>query len=306
MSITIIKPGFSCSIQDLGRWGFQKYGIPVGGAMDALAASVANRICGNDDGDAVLECTLHGTEILLNETAIFAISGGGSSMTVNGQSVPFNKQIKAVAGSTIKLHPDPRGCRSYIAFDGGLNAALELGSRSTYTTSSLGGYEGRNLVAGDQIQFKKNSANNKKDDIIINENGFGSSNWKSVSKLLPHVNDEVHINCFKGPEWDLFTESSHLDIINNLCTISSNSNRMGYQIEGLHLELREKKEMVSTAVAKGIIQVTNQGSPIVLMADAQTIGGYPRIARVTNEDIHLLAQCRPGMKIKLNIMPLSI
>lgn len=298
MSISILKPGFMSSVQDLGRWGFQQFGVPIGGAMDVVSASIANRICRNEDGDALLECTLHGAEILFNNTTLFAVAGGGSSATVNGQPVSFYKLIKVVAGSTLKLHPDPVGCRSYVAFAGGLKIESELGSASTYTQSSLGGYHWKNLDAGIVLELKHQIHHlEKSKDIVINEHGFGISNWKSKSFNLPHIKDIASINCLPGPEWDAFDEKSQHQLFNTPFIVSAQSNRMGFRLEGPILSLKEKTEMVSTAVTRGIIQVTNQGNPIVLMADAQTIGGYPRIGRVWSDDISLLAQCRPGQQI---------
>ena len=286
------------SVQDLGRWGFQQFGVPIGGAMDVASASIANRICNNEDGDALLECTLHGTEILFNKTTLFAIAGGGASATVNGQPITFYKLIKVVAGSTLKLHPDPFGCRSYVAFAGGLKIEAELGSASTYTQSSIGGYHGKNLDAGIVLELKHQIHHlEKSKDIVINEHGFGTSNWKSKSFNLPHIKETTSINCLPGPEWDAFDEESQHQLFNTPFTVSSQSNRMGFRLEGPILSLKEKTEMVSTAVTRGIIQVTNQGNPIVLMADAQTIGGYPRIGRICSDDISLLAQCRPGQRI---------
>ena len=301
MSITILKPGMMSSIQDLGRWGFQKYGIPIGGVMDTTSATTVNRLCGNEDGEALLECTLHGTEIQCNETISLALGGGGARATINGEPVSYNKLIKMVSGSILKLHPDPYGCRTYIAFVGGLKVNKELGSASTYTPSMLGGYEGKNLVAGDTLELKDPSFYKEKTkDIVINENGFGTSRWKSSSFAMPHVQEIITINCLAGPEWDLFDEESQTQFFNHPFTISAQSNRMGFRMEGAILSLKEKVEMISTAVTRGIIQVTNQGNPIVLMADAQTIGGYPRIARICADDIPLLAQCRPGQKLRFS------
>ena len=302
MSITIIKPGISCSIQDLGRWGYQQFGVPIGGAMDTFSATTANRVCGNDDDEAVLECTLHGLEMKCNETLSFALTGGGARITINGAAVAYNRLIKVVAGSILKLHPDPIGCRTYIAFVGGLKIEKELGSASTYASSQLGGYKGRNLEAGDELALKKNNIETDlSKDIIINEDGFGISKWKAQVSELPHLQDLVEITCEKGPEWELFDEVSQAQFFNQLFTIAPQSNRMGYRIEGATLSLKEKIELISTAVTRGIVQVTNEGHPIILMADAQTIGGYPRIARVSSKDISLLAQCRPGMRVRFKI-----
>ncbi len=299
MSITIIKPGVSCSIQDLGRWGYQQFGVPIGGAMDVISATTANRICGNDDNEAVLECTLHGLEIKFNSTIAFALSGGGTVANINGVKVAYNRLIKVISGSILKLHHDPHGCRTYIAFAGGLKIEKELGSASTYVSSQLGGYKGRNLEAGDELLLNNDTQiTNQSKDIIINENGFGISTWKAQVNGLPNIHDLVEITCEKGPEWKLFDGVSQELFFNQHFTIAPQSNRMGYRLEGAILNLKEKAELISTAVTRGIIQVTNEGYPIILMADAQTIGGYPRIARVSSKHISLLAQCRPGMKVK--------
>jgi antagonist of KipI len=119
---------------------------------------------------------------------------------------------------------------------------------------------------------------------------------------MPHLNETVMLACESGPEWDWFDDRARKDFTGETFTISTQSNRMGYRLEGPPLSLREKKELVSTAVTRGIVQVTHEGSPIVLMADAQTIGGYPRIARLTNQAIDLLAQCRPGVRVRFEVL----
>ncbi|MFM1794901.1 MAG: hypothetical protein RL642_1286 [Bacteroidota bacterium] len=302
MSITIIKPGISTSIQDLGRWGYQQYGAPIGGAMDQESAVTSNRLCSNDDNDAVLECLLHGLELKFNETICFALTGGGAKATINGVDVSYNRLIKVLAGSTLKLHPDASGCRTYIAFAGGLNIKKELGSTSTYVASAIGGIDGRNLISGDQISINEPAAaTSVGSSIVIDENGFGVSKWKAQVDTLPHVNDIVEISCVPGPEWEMFDETSQTSFTNQTFTIAAQSNRMGYRMEGATISLKEKTELVSTAVTRGIVQVTNEGHPIILMADAQTIGGYPRIARIASADLSKLAQCRPGMKVKFLI-----
>jgi antagonist of KipI len=119
---------------------------------------------------------------------------------------------------------------------------------------------------------------------------------------MPHVNETVILAWASGPEWDWFDDSAKKDFTGETFTISTHANRMGYRLEGSPLSLREKKELVSTAVTRGIVQVTHEGSPIVLMADAQTIGGYPRIARLTSQAIDLLAQCRPGVRVRFGVL----
>jgi antagonist of KipI len=299
MSITIVKSGIQCSIQDLGRWGYQQYGVPVGGVMDRESAITANRLCGNTDNEAVLECTLHGTVITCDETITFALTGGGARATVNGCGVDYNRLIRMVAGSLLKLHPDPQGCRTYIAISGGLQVTNELGSASTYLPSGIGGIAGKNPEAGQQIPLKDAGRMQEwRRDIVIREDGFGVGNWKALVEPWPHVNETVLILCERGPEWDWFNADSQQRFFEAPFIISNHTNRMGFRLEETLLQLKEKRELLSTAVTAGIVQVTNEGHPIILMADAQTIGGYPRIARLTSKAISLLAQCRPGMRLR--------
>ena len=303
MSITILKPGISSSIQDLGRWGHQQFGIPISGAMDELAARLANILCGNDEHESVIEITLHGTEIMFNEAACISLTGSGSIIYLNDIEIQYNRLIKLDASSILKFKPAPSGCRSYLAIQGGLDVNKEMGSTSTFAPSGIGGINGQNLKMGDIISLsRKKSFHKKADEINITKNGFAVSTWIGVDLKEQQHNGIIRINICTGPEWDLFNEQSRSKFLNSEYSISLMANRMGIQLEGSRLELTEKKEMVSTPVTKGIIQVTNEGLPIILMADAQTTGGYPRIARVCSADLSQLAQCRPSDRlIFLNI-----
>ena len=296
MSITILKPGFMSSVQDLGRLGFQQFGVPIGGAMDVVAAAMANIICGNDENEAVIEMTLHGAEILFNEKAYCAISGGGCKAYIDGVELPLNRLLLVPAFSRMITKADNAGCRSYLAIAGGLDIKKEMGSASTYISSGIGGIQGRALITGDLIPFKHPQIHQP--SLKILPNGIGISSWQSPQLVL-HDSILPTIHLIKGPEFDWFKPSTQASFFNSVYTISLRSNRMGYRLEGQHCETLEKKEMVSTAVTRGIVQVTNEGDPIILMADAQTTGGYPRIARICAADIPLLAQARPGVKIQL-------
>ena len=299
MSITIIKPGISSSIQDLGRWGYQQFGVPIGGAMDKVSASLANAICGNDEHEAVIEMTLHGTRILLNEPTYCAIVGGGCKAYIDEVELPFNRLLHIPAQSIINTKADASGCRSYFAVAGGLNIKIEMGSASTYVPSGIGGVYGRDLKTGDVIQFKKNDLTIKTDSFTTLAKNIEVSQWE-MTGLKPLNDSPATIGVLRGPEYDWFDNSSQATFFNTAYTISSQSNRIGYRLEGEQLELNKKFEMVSTPITSGIIQVTNEGNPIILMADAQTIGGYPRIARVCSADIPLLGQLRPGEKVRFS------
>ena len=296
MSITILKPGVMSSLQDLGRWGFQQFGVPIGGVMDKVSATLANYICGNDENEAVIEITLHGASFIFNEAAFCAIVGGGCKAYLGDDELPFNRLLWIPAFSTIRKTASAQGCRSYLAVGGGFNIKKILGSTSTYTPSGIGGMNGRNLATGDMLSFKHEQVLQGASTLKMLPNGVGISHWHTTA-LVEATPNVVTVHAIKGPEFDLFNSTSQENIFTSEFTISSQSNRMGYRLEGKKFALEQKTEMVSTAVTTGIVQVTHEGDPIILMADAQTIGGYPRIARICAADIPLLAQTRPGIKI---------
>jgi len=297
MSITILKPGMMSSVQDLGRWGFQQFGVPIGGAMDKVSAALANIICGNDENEAVIEMTLHGTSIMFNEAAFCAIVGGGCKAYIDDVELPFNRLLWIPAFSIIRTTAHAQGCRSYLSVSGGFNVKKVMGSASTYAPSGIGGLDGRNLATGDMLSFKCEQVLQATSNLHMLPSGVGISHWHTAA-LFAATPDVAIVHATKGPEFDLFNSPSQENIFNSEFTISSRSNRMGYRLEGKKIALEQQTEMVSTAVTAGIVQVTHEGDPIILMADAQTTGGYPRIARICAADISLLAQTRPGVKIQ--------
>lgn len=297
MSITILKPGMMSSLQDLGRWCFQQFGVPIGGAMDKVSATLANIICGNDENEAVIEMTLHGASFLFNEAAYCAIVGGGCQAFVGDEELPFNRLLWIPAFSTIRTTASAQGCRSYFAVSGGFNVKKVLGSASTYTPSGIGGMDGRNLATGDMLSFKREQVLQAASSLKMLPSGIGISHWHTAD-LVSEMSTVLIVHAIKGPEFDRFNSASQETIFTSEFSISSQSNRMGYRLEGKKFALEQQTEMVSTAVTTGIVQITHEGNPIILMADAQTIGGYPRIARICAADIPLLAQTRPGLKIR--------
>ena len=297
MSVTILKPGIMSSVQDLGRWGFQQHGVPVGGAMDKLSASLANIICGNDEKEAVIEMTLQGTSILFNENTHCAFTGGGCKVFVDDVELPFNRLLFIPAYSVITTQPASTGCRTYLAVAGGWDIPKTMGSASTYVPSGIGGLKGKNLSTGDILPFKKREQTIPSSSMKLLGSKIQASQWQ-VPDLFDHDEDPRLIHVIPGPEYDLFQSEYRQTLFESSFTISTQSNRMGYRLEGEKLLMKEKHEMVSTPVASGIIQVTHDGTPIILMADAQTTGGYPRIARVCSSDMSKLAQKRPGEKIR--------
>lgn len=295
MSITIIKSGIQATVQDLGRSGYQKYGVPVGGAMDTISAQLANLICGNDEKEGLIEFTLHDAKLFFNESAFIAICGSGAQVEINNQKLPFNRLIQVEAYSTLTWKPTATGCRSYLAVSGGLDIPHVMNSVSTYLPSSLGGLNGRELKSDDVLKFKKKHTGIPPKNNSPLKNGFSFSKWS----IPVHMHSaHLPVQFIKGPEWELFSAEDQTRFSSTAFSVSTQSNRMGYQLTGALLNSENRLNLISTGVTKGNIQVTNEGQPILLMSDAQTTGGYPRIARVCPSHLSSLAQCRPGTIIQ--------
>ncbi len=303
MSLLIHKPGILASIQDSGRIGYQHMGIPIGGAMDTISMQLANLLCNNEPTSAVIECTLHGTLIEFQQACQFALAGGGASATLNETPIFFHQLFAAKTGDILQLHPSQYGCRSYLAVQGGFAIEAELNSCSTYPLAELGGLNGSYLRSGDIIPLSTEQKY-KTDTLpsLIDQLSQVRSQLLYKAKNNPALHSkEVIIRFHKGPEWDWFSSNAQETFMSEQWKVGSNANRMGYFLTGRALEKINETELISTPVTRGIIQVTAAGSPIVLMADSQTIGGYPRIGRVFHEDLPILAQSRPGVQLQFQL-----
>lgn len=300
MSIKVLKTGIFASLQDLGRIGYQRFGVPFGGAMDKHAAAVANLLCGNDRNDAVIECTLQGASFLFLEDHVVAFSGGGSIVKSGNEELPLHKAIYIPAGKILELQYASSGCRMYMAIAGGFESDLIMGSRSTYVPANAG----RALQPGDIVQT--NDLSDLSLNIIkkIHSADIRVAKWGSVELLIAEKHDTIRV--MKGPEWNWFSVEAHKQFLQQEYILSSLSDRMGYRMEGKVLEISHQQEMISTAVTIGTIQVVHGGMPLLLMADAQTTGGYPRIAQVIEADLSYCAQKRPGDRIKFREVSFSV
>jgi len=286
MSLLVHKPGLLSTIQDAGREGFRKYGIPAAGPMDVAAARLSQSLCNNNHNQPFIELTLHGAIFEFEKTAVIALTGGGATALLNDTQLPYFRSTVVKAGSILKFCSATFGCRTYLSVQGGFTIPKELGSTATYLPGKLGGIMGRAIKAGDRIEF------NLKKQIEENVTGI------EVELGNPALySNHVTIRFTEGPEWSWFSSEEQNLFLHTKWMIHPQSNRMAYQLEGNTLALTQKKELISTAVMPGLIQVTPAGVPYILMADAQTIGGYPRLARIKSEDRTILAQCRPGYQL---------
>ena len=292
--ITIRKKGMMTTIQDLGRIGYQRYGMPVCGAMDRYAMELGNILVGNPRDEAVVEATVMGPTIVFGEPEIFAITGGDFGPTLNGASIESNRAHLAEAGDVLALPMAKAGARAYIAFAGGLDIEEVMGSRSTFLKGGVGGLDGRAVRDGDEIGLKAPC-----DSLPDLEERF------VPEKLLPALEDHVMVRFTYGPQDDLFSAAGKQTFTSSEYALSDKSDRMGFRMDGPAVERAAGSDgnIISDGICFGAIQITN-GQPIVMMADRQTTGGYPKLGCVITADLPLLAQLKAGDKVRFR--PVSV
>lgn len=311
MSMIIVKPGVLTTVQDLGRYGAQQFGVIVGGAMDAFALRIANLLVGNDENAAGLEMTMVGPEIYFAETALISVCGGDLSPRLNDRELPPWKTVVAPEGSVLRFGPARLGCRAYLAVAGGVDAPVKMNSRSTYLRAGIGGWEGRALQKGDRLPVGAPAgASRALASLLADEaqaDGVAFSRWSVAPDLLPSYAANPEVRAVAGQELALFEEESAERFFADAFKVRTDSDRMGYRLtgDGEGLLLREKRELISSAVTFGTVQVPPDGQPIVLMADRQTTGGYPKIAQVASVDWPLLAQTNLGGTVRFRTISLG-
>lgn len=282
-TIHVLRPGLFTTMQDLGRNGYQRFGVSVSGAMDPWALTVGNRLLGNPDRAAGLEITIQGPELLFTEELAIVITGADLSPTSNGLAVPMWTVIAMPAGSRLQFGMRRQGTRAYLAVAGGIDGPLMLGSRSTHVRSGLGGLAGRALKKWDQLTIGPARATAK----------------HHVGRMLPESNRPQYqraaaIRVVPGPQVDRFIDDALERLTRTPYRLSNESDRMGYRLQGLALAHRTSADIVSDAVSVGTIQVPADQQPILLMADCQTTGGYAKLATMIAADRSGAAQVSPG------------
>lgn len=284
MSLKILKAGILDCIQDLGRYGYQHLGVNPGGAMDKYAAAIANILVCNKPNEAIIEMHFPAPMILFEKPALIALSGADFSATINGEPIPINQPILAPANSTIQFQSLKNKNRCYLAIHGGLGVTKWLNSYSTNLKAEAGGFSGRKLNKEDAIPYKSLSS-----EKIL---GLKVFPWKVNEDYGLNNRDKILV--LAGTEWDWLIETSQEKFTKNFFYISYNSDRMGYRLASEPLHAKNKEELVSSAVNFGTIQLLPDGQLIVLMADHQTTGGYPRIGNIITAHLPVLAQMKAG------------
>jgi antagonist of KipI len=303
--ITVLKPGLLTTVQDLGRPGYQQYGIVVGGAIDRLAARTANLIVGNDDNAAVLEMAQTGPELQFAAETLVAWCGGEFDARIGAEPLPAERAVRVAAGETIRFGFARGGLRGWLAVAGGVDVPLVMGSRSTYRRAGIGGHQGRPLVAGDRLAVFP--AGDRARHVLgtLRAGGQRATAWTVRPGTLGKPAAAGTVRAVRGPEWEWFTpEARHL-FFAATWQATAEADRMGVRLDGPALALAQPREMISAAVNSGVVQVPAAGRPIVLLPSRQSVGGYPRLAAVAAVDVRRVTQLRPGDPVRFQEITLA-
>lgn len=280
----VLHPGFLSLVVDSGRYGYRKLGVPISGAADQHSYNLANELCGNHPGKAAIEITLMGPTFKALTDITVAVTGAAIPIHVAGQPAPMNQAIRVRRGQEVKLGSISMGCRAYLAVSGGISVPPVMGSRSTYLRGNFGGFLGRSLKAGDIVHVGP-----------APEHQFiAGKTSRTGTPIAQRLKRDVVLRVFKGPEGDD-------DLLDALCqeeyTVRPESDRMGVRFEGQPIGAG-KGDILSSPVVPGTIQLPSDGRPVLLLRDAQTTGGYRRIACVISADLPLASQLWPGAKVR--------
>ncbi len=287
-SIMVIDPGLFTTVQDGGRWGHQSSGVPVSGAMDWLAHRTANALVGNEPSAATLEATLAAPKLRFDQRTTLAIAGADLGAALDGARVPHYTPVSCPPGAVLRFSRRAAGARAYIAADGGIDVPRVMASRSTHVLSRIGGAGGRALQPGDRL-------------------GLGAARTMAPRRRpVPETRVQTQgggarLRVIPGPQRDFFPDAALEVLERTRFVVSTQSNRMGYRLEGAPIPRLPDHEMISDATFTGAIQVPGSGEPILLMADRQTTGGYPQVAVVITADLPLAAQLAPGDWVEFRI-----
>jgi antagonist of KipI len=294
MSLKILKAGMLDSIQDVGRYGYQHVGINPTGCMDQYAAAISNILAGNNISDAVIEMHFPAPVIYFNSPALIALSGADFGATINGKNIPINQPLLINKDCTLQFNLPSEKSRCYLSLNGGFKITKWLGSNSTNLKAMAGGFSGRKLLKDDVIELNLN-----RDSFLPADIDFKILPWKANENF--GIADENDFLVLPGGEWDWLDTTSQEKFLKNPFYISHNSDRMGYRLDSEPLHSSVKSELVSSGVSYGTIQLLPDGQLIILMADHQTTGGYPRLGNIISTQLPALAQMKTGDKIQFRL-----
>jgi len=309
MSIAVQDAGLLSTVQDLGRWGRQHLGIAPTGALDTCASTLANWLVGNDPTAAVLEMTLVGATLKFETDALIALCGGKFAATVNGQPLPLYRPVLVSAGSQVACGRAEVGARLYLAVSGGIDVPQVMNSRSTNLTARFGGMEGRTLQPGDRLYMGASSPQAQKLIAALKAQGKGKAIATTpffISPTICHIpTSPLIVRVVLTEAFQQLQPESQTQFFQSPFTVSAQSNRMGYRLSGKPLAFQHYEERLSAGTVNGAIQLPPDGQPIILLADRQTVGGYPIIAVVASVDLPKVAQANVHTQIYFQAIALQ-
>ncbi len=280
------------SVQDLGRFGYQEYGVSPSGAMDTFSAKLANFLLGNEQNCAVLENTLKGLDLEFLCSSAFAITGGFCSAKLNSRPIKLYRTQKAKKGDILKLGFCKSGLRTYLAFLGGIDVPLVMNSRSTNLKAKFGGFEARALEKGDELScFQKDLAQLK--FLTLRREFF------------PKYKKNIEIFVILDAQSDNFADCDKDKFFSNEYEVSNDFDRMGIRLKGEEIHHKKGADIISDGISFGSIQIPGNNQPIIMMSDRQTTGGYTKIGTVSSVDLPKLAQAGSGIKISFKEISLE-
>ncbi|RKO65860.1 biotin-dependent carboxyltransferase family protein [Desulfofundulus salinus] len=281
--LKVEKPGMLTTIQDLGRHGFQEFGMPVAGAADEFSFKLANMLVRNRPEEAALELTLAGPTLKVLEEGVIAITGADMGPQLNGRPLVMWEAVLVYPGDVLSFGWSRQGCRAYLAVAGGINVPPVMGSKSTYLRGSIGGFEGRALRGGDIISSGVPSY--PLDELV----------GRSIPpEYISSYNGKWEVRVVLGPQDDYFTAKGIQTFLQSEYKVTPECDRMGCRLEGPPIEHQKGADIISDGIPAGAVQVPGHGQPIIMLADRQTTGGYAKIATVISSDLWKVAQAKPG------------
>lgn len=285
MGIVVENGGILTTVQDEGRYGYQQYGVSPSGPMDFRSFHLANILAGNPMGESALEISFMGPQLRFEKGNTIAITGGDLTPKINGKEIPMYQAVAVREGEVLSFGGMRNGCRGYIAFAGGLDVPLVMGSKSTLMRNHIGGVEGRKLEKGDAIGFA-----NPREVLPKMEK-------RRISREV-FPSKEVVLRVVLGPQEDEFTEKGIRQFFWHSKVITNEFDRMGCRLEGEPIEHAGDGNIITDGISLGSIQVPTNGQPIIMLSDRQSTGGYAKIGTVATVDLSLLAQSMPGSRVR--------
>ena len=281
MKLTILSPGPLSTIQDAGRFGAMGKGFSPGGAMDTEAMALANLLVGNAPGVGVIEMTMLGITARFDCDSVIALTGADMCARLNGHPTQRYCSIAVHSGDTLSMGAAKSGMRAYLAVAGGFDLPVVMGSVSTDLKCGLGGFQGRKLQKGDELPLNQSVAA-----------------YQPRRLFPPDYPDCITLRVLMGPQDDAFTKRGIDTFLGSEYTLTDKSDRMGLRLSGEKIESKNGVDILSDGIAAGSVQIPASGTPIIMMADRQTTGGYAKIATVISADLSRVAQARPGTRIR--------